>query len=90
MADPLLHDAVRRQSNRILDAFGLKILVDVGIRGRGSIRFWRSARRTRLLRALLGFPSIAPSSLMTSFLPDEEGAQLHFEFEQELARLKAA
>jgi hypothetical protein len=27
---------------------------------------------------------------MTSFLPDEEGAQLRFEFEQELARLKAA
>jgi hypothetical protein len=27
---------------------------------------------------------------MTSFLPDEEGAQLRFEFEQELERLKAA
>ena len=27
---------------------------------------------------------------MTDFLPDEEGAQLRFEFEQELARLKAA
>ena len=27
---------------------------------------------------------------MTGFLPDEEGAQLRFEFEQELARLKAA
>ena len=27
---------------------------------------------------------------MTSFLPDEEGAPLRFEFEQELARLKAA
>jgi hypothetical protein len=27
---------------------------------------------------------------MTGFLPGEEGAQLRFEFEQELARLKAA
>lgn len=27
---------------------------------------------------------------MTGFLPDEEGAQLRFEFEQELARLEAA
>ena len=27
---------------------------------------------------------------MAGFLPDEEGAQLRFEFEQELARLKAA
>jgi hypothetical protein len=27
---------------------------------------------------------------MTGFLPDEEGAQLRFEFEQELVRLKAA
>jgi hypothetical protein len=27
---------------------------------------------------------------MTGFLPEEEGAQLRFEFEQELARLKAA
>ncbi len=27
---------------------------------------------------------------MTRFLPDEEGAELRFEFEQELARLKAA
>jgi hypothetical protein len=27
---------------------------------------------------------------MTGFLPDEEGAQLRLEFEQELARLKAA
>ena len=27
---------------------------------------------------------------MTGFLPEEEGAQLRFEFEQDLARLKAA
>jgi hypothetical protein len=27
---------------------------------------------------------------MTNLLPDEEGAQLRFQFEQELARLKAA
>jgi hypothetical protein len=27
---------------------------------------------------------------MTNFLPDEEGAQLRFEFEQEVERLKAA
>jgi hypothetical protein len=27
---------------------------------------------------------------MTTFLPDEEGAQLRFQFERELARLKAA
>lgn len=42
---------------------------------------WGSAR-------LLLYRTIVPQ--MTSFLPDEEGAQLRFEFEQELARLKAA
>ena len=34
------------------------------------------------------YRSIVPQ--MTVFLPDEEGAQLRFEFEQELERLKAA
>jgi hypothetical protein len=37
---------------------------------------------------LLLYRTIVPQ--MTSFLPDEERAQLRFEFEQELARLEAA
>lgn len=40
------------------------------------------ARRTALYRTI--FPQ------MTNWLPDEEGAQLRFDFEAELARLKAA
>jgi hypothetical protein len=40
------------------------------------------ARRTQLYRAI--FPQ------MTIWLPEEEGAQLRFEFETELARLEAA
>lgn len=40
------------------------------------------ARRTRLYRTI--FPQ------MTNWLPEEEGAQLRFEFETELARLEAA
>ncbi len=42
---------------------------------------WGSAR-------LSLYRTIVPQ--MTSFLPEEEGAQLRFEFERELARLKAA
>jgi hypothetical protein len=40
------------------------------------------ARRTALYRTI--FPQ------MTNWLPEEEGAQLRFEFEAELVRLKAA
>lgn len=40
------------------------------------------ARRTALYRTI--FPQ------MTNCLPEEEGAQLRFDFESELARLKAA
>jgi hypothetical protein len=40
------------------------------------------AHRTRLYRTI--FPQ------MTNWLPEEEGAQLRFEFETELARLEAA
>ncbi len=40
------------------------------------------ARRTMLYRTI--FPQ------MTNWLPEEEGAQLRFEFETELARLEAA
>src|SRR5262249_45376469 len=39
-------------------------------------------KRTRLYRTI--FPQ------MTNWLPEEEGTQLRFEFETELARLKAA
>ena len=31
MADPLLQDAVRRQTNRVFDPLGFEILVDLGI-----------------------------------------------------------
>lgn len=40
------------------------------------------AKRTALYRTI--FPQ------MTNWLPDEEGAQLRFEFETEIARLEAA
>jgi hypothetical protein len=40
------------------------------------------ARRTALYRTI--FPQ------MTNWLPEEEGAQLRFDFETEMARLKAA
>ncbi len=40
------------------------------------------ARRTALYRTI--FPQ------MTNWLPEEEGAQLQFQFEEELARLEAA
>ena len=40
------------------------------------------AKRARLYRTI--FPQ------MTNWLPEEEGAQLRFEFEAELMRLKAA
>jgi hypothetical protein len=39
-------------------------------------------KRTALYRTV--FPQ------MTNWLPEEEGAQLRFQFEEELARLKAA
>ena len=59
--------------------------------GRGSIRYWRRrARRMRLLGARRGFRSIAHRPSDDRLSPEEEGAQLRFEFEQELARLKAA
>lgn len=60
--------------------------------GRDSLRILAEARAADAApwgpARLSLYRTIVPQ--MASFLPDEEGAQLRFEFEQELARLKAA